>query len=74
MKIKSFSIELSDEAEIDLDNSYEFYHQDSPKVADTFYKQINTGFENIRQSPKSFPIVHKSVRKYVLEKFPFVIY
>lgn len=74
MKTKSFSIEISDEAEIDLDKSYAFYHQDSPKVADTFFKQINIAFDNIRQSPKSFPIVYKSVRKYVVKKFPFVIY
>lgn len=74
MKTKPFSIELSDEAEVDFDKSYEFYFEDSPKVADTFFKQMNIGFENIKQNPKSFPIAHKSVRKYVVKKFPFVIY
>ncbi len=48
MKTKSFSIELSDEAEVDFDKSYEFYYEDSPKVADTFFKRINLGFENIK--------------------------
>jgi toxin ParE1/3/4 len=74
MKIKPFSIELSDEAEVDFDKSYEFYYEDSPKVADTFFKRINLGFENIKQNPTSFPIAHKDVRKYVVKKFPFVIY
>ena len=74
MRTKTFSIELSDEAEVDFDKSYEFYFEDSPKVADTFFKQINIGFENIKENPKSFPIVHKYVRKYVVKKFPFVIY
>lgn len=74
MKPKPFSIELSDEAEVDFYKSYEFYFEDSPKVADTFFKQINFGFENIKQNPKSFPIAHKTTRKYVLKKFPFVIY
>ena len=74
MKTKPFSTELSDEAEVDFDKSYEFYSEDSPKVADTFFKQINLSFDNIKQNPKSFPIAHKDVRKYVVKKFPFVIY
>ncbi len=74
MKTKPFSIELFDEAEVDFDRSYKFYYEDSPKVADTFFKRINLGFENIKQTPKSFPIAHKDVRKYVVKKFPFVIY
>jgi len=74
MKTKSFSIELSDEAEVDFDKSYEFYYEESPKVADTFFKRISLGFENIKQSPNTFPIAHKDVRKYVVKKFPFVIY
>lgn len=74
MRTKPFSIELSDEAEVDFDKSYEFYSEDSPKVADIFFKQINLGFENIKQNPKSFPIAHKDVRKYIVKKFPFVIY
>lgn len=74
MKTKPFSLELSDEAEVDFDKSYEFYFEDSPKVADTFFKQINNGFENIKRAPESFPFAHKDVRKYVVKKFPFVIY
>ena len=74
MKTKSFSIELSDEAEVDFDKSYEFYFEDSPKVADSYFKQMNISFENINHNPKSFSIVHKHVRKYVVKKFPFVVY
>ncbi len=74
MTIKSFSIELSNEAENDLDKSYEFYFKDSPKVADKFFRQINLSLERIRKNPQSFPIAHKEIRKLVLKKFPFVIY
>ena len=74
MKTKSFSIELSDEAEVDFDKSYEFYYEDSSKVAETFFYRINLCFEDIKQNPKSFPIAHKDLRKYVVKKFPFVIY
>ena len=74
MKTKLFSIEISDEAEIDFDKSYEYYYEDSPKVADIFFKRINLSLENVKQNPDSFSIVYKNVRKYVVKKFPFVIY
>lgn len=74
MKTKQFSIDLSAEAEVDFDKSFEFYFEDSPKVADTFFKQINHSFENIIQNPNSFPIAYKDARKYIVKKFPFVIY
>lgn len=74
MKTKPFSVVVSDEAEIDFDKSYKYYYEDSTKVADTFFKRINIGFENIKQNPSSYPIVHEDVRKYVVKKFPFVIY
>ena len=46
MKAKRFSIEVSDEAEIDFDKSYEYYSEESPKVADSFFRQINLSLEN----------------------------
>ena len=74
MKAKKFSIEISDEAEIDFDKSYEYYFEDNPKVADTFFKKINISLEDIKQDPFTFPIVYKEVRKYLVHKFPFIIY
>lgn len=74
MKGKAFKIEISDEAEIDLDNSYEYYYNESPKVADTFFQRINMSLENIKKAPLSFPLVHKNLRKYIVKTFPFVIY
>ncbi len=74
MKKKLFNIELSEEAIEDFDNSYNFYYEDSFKVADTFFKQINISFEIIKQNPTSFPVVYKDVRKFVVKKFPFLVY
>ncbi|WP_010419538.1 type II toxin-antitoxin system RelE/ParE family toxin [Anaerophaga thermohalophila] len=74
MKVTKFSIEISDEAEIDFDKSYEYYFEESPKVANAFFKRINISLEDIKQNPFTFPIAHKEVRKYLVRKFPFVIY
>ena len=42
MKGKPYNIEISEKAENDFDNSYEYYYDDRPKVADTFFRLINT--------------------------------
>jgi toxin ParE1/3/4 len=74
MKKKSFKIELSNEAEIDFDKSYEFYTLKSEKNSDNFYKSINSALNKICKSPSVNPKIYKEIRKLVLKKFPFVIY
>ena len=74
MKGKLFSIDISEEAESDFDNSYKFYYYESPKIAETFFQRINISLEKIKKTPISFPEVHKNLRKYTVKKFPFVIY
>lgn len=64
---KPYSIEISDEAECDFDNSYKYYFADSPKVADAFFQRINISFESIKKIPFSFPEVYKNVRKFTKE-------
>lgn len=74
MKTNRFSIELSDEAEFDFDKSYDYYLEDSLRTADVFFKKINQGFNDIQKSPFAFPVAIQDIRKYVVTKFPFVIY
>lgn len=71
---KPYSIEVSDEAESDFDNSYKYYFEESPIIANAFYQQINISFESIKKTPYSFPVVYKNVRKFTVKKFPFLIY
>lgn len=74
MKAKKYSIELSEEAEADLEKSYAYYLEESPKLADTFFKSINSIFNDIKRNPLIFPVAYEDIRKYVVKKFPFVIY
>ena len=74
MKSIPLSIEFSDEAELDFDNSFHYYLEESSKVADSFLKQINKSLSEIKQRPLSFPVIFNNIRKYTVKKFPFVIY
>ena len=74
MRTKPFNLEISDEAETDLKNAYQFYAEESTRVAESFFKQINSSLETIKKNLRSFPYAYKSVQKFVVKKFPFVIY
>ena len=74
MKKKRYKIELSDEAESDFDKSYEYYSYKNEKVANDFFKNVNNSLEEIAKNPSTYPKVINEVRKYVIKKFPFIIY
>ena len=69
-----FNLELSSEAEIDFDNSYEYYNKQSKLVADKFYNSVNNSLNSIQNNPYSFQVLYKNIRSFALNKFPFVIY
>jgi plasmid stabilization system protein ParE len=74
MQEKHFNIELSDNAERDFENSYNYYEKISYKIANDFFLQIDKSLEGIKMMPLSFPIIFKKTRKFVVKKFPFIIY
>jgi len=74
MKKKQYSIELSKESETDFDDSFNYYAKQSKTIANNFYQDVNTGLGIIAENPNAFQKVYKNVRRYVMSKFPFVIY
>jgi plasmid stabilization system protein ParE len=74
MKKKLYNLELSNEAEDDFDESYEYYSFKSTKIADNFFNIINASFSDISNNPFQYQNIFKDVRKYVVRKFPFIIY
>ena len=74
MKAGPYSIEISEEAEFDFDKSYDYYYEISPNLADAFFKSIDTCFKIIQESPLSYQVIHKGIRRFTLKRFPFVIY
>jgi len=74
MKKAKYRIELSDDAELDFDQSYKYYAKESKQLAQKFYNEVNDSFHKITENPESQPIADFDTRKYVLKKFPFVVY
>lgn len=54
MKGKPYSLEISEDAEDDFDNSYIWYYNENPKLAHTFFHDINSSLANIKRNPFHF--------------------
>ena len=74
MKAGPYSIEISEEAEFDFDKSYDYYNEISPNLADAFFKSMDTCFNIIQESPLLCQVIYKSIRRFTLKRFPFVVY
>lgn len=67
---KQYEIELSNEAEDDFDNSYEYYANVSEKVADNFYRQVDNSLTNISENPLRYPEFIKVSENMLWESSP----
>ncbi len=74
MQKKPCKIEISNEAEDDFTNAYEFYAKKNKELADNFYRFVDQSLNKIANNPKGFQKSFKNIHRHVMKKFPFVIY
>lgn len=73
MKLKS--IRLRSEAELEIEEAFEYYLRDNPRVASRFLDEITASFKKVQINPLLYPRYTKNTRRRVLGSFPFsVIY
>lgn len=58
------------EAERDIDNSYNWYEDQSSGLGAEFLRALNATLASIRRNPFAYPIVHKKVRRTLVTRFP----
>ena len=73
--MRSKPIRLRSEAELEIEEAFEYYLRESPRIADRFLKQISASFKKIQKNPLLYPPYTKNTRRRILGSFPFsVIY
>ncbi len=70
----SLEIVLFLDAEEDINSSYLWYEIQKPGLGKSFIQFIENSFRNILALPEAFPATDYALRKYVVRKFPFIIY
>ena len=73
MSLKSVRLRL--EAELEIEDAFERYRRESPRIAQRFLNEITESFKKIQKNPRLYPPYTKNTRRRVLGSFPFsVIY
>jgi plasmid stabilization system protein ParE len=68
------SVLLREEAEQDLFDTSLWYEQQRPRLGHEFLDDVQSVIDRISEQPLSFPLVHRSARRAVLNRFPFCVY
>jgi len=70
----SYKLILRQEAERDLTETYKWYNEMVPGLGSDFLAVVERALESIQENPARFPIIHREVRRALLNRFPYGIF
>jgi toxin ParE1/3/4 len=71
--VNLYAIVVSSETELDLAEARDAYRSVSVSLEARFRSAVDAAIASIRQNPFLYPVVHKSLRRVLLRKFPYFI-
>ncbi|OHD13661.1 MAG: hypothetical protein A2086_01075 [Spirochaetes bacterium GWD1_27_9] len=69
-----YEILLSDESEIDVIESYSYFCSIDVKLGEKFIFEIDKALDFISENHSIFSPIYQNIRRYLVKKFPFIIY
>lgn len=68
------TLALRREAEVDIFDAFRWYESRRPGLGHAFVDELDGAFERVAETPTSFPVVYRDLRRLLLRRFPYVIY
>jgi plasmid stabilization system protein ParE len=66
---------LTPEADLDAQYAIRWYDERSRELGDDFLRKVNECIASVEKSPERYPVVHRQMRRALVERFPYeVIY
>ena len=62
------------EAERDIRDAHEWYSSITRDLGEQFITEVENAFERITDNPSAFPILHRSIRRSLLRRFPYAVF
>ncbi len=62
------------EAEADIEESFNWYEGECPGLGHEFRRALGAAILRIRSSPLSFSIVHRQIRRTLVNRFPHAFF
>jgi toxin ParE1/3/4 len=70
----SFSLSIRKEAEADISEAFEYYESCRESLGADFILCIEESITRIENNPRQYKIIHKTVHRALVRKFPYGIY
>ena len=68
------SVRLRPRAETDLQEAFAWYEEQRAGLGQDFLLTVEVTLARIERNPKSFPVVHRTVRRALLRRFPYCVF
>mgnify|MGYP003679501893 CR=1 FL=1 len=70
----NYDVRLREEAEIDLTEASIWYQEQQPGLGHEFIHEVSSTLQSIQESPLSFPVIYRDMRRVLTRKLPFSIF
>ncbi len=60
-------------ARADLVDARDWYEHEAPDLGRSFLAAVDVVVERMRSNPQQFPVVHKTIRRTRLRRFPYAL-
>ncbi|MUG94367.1 type II toxin-antitoxin system RelE/ParE family toxin [Scytonema sp. UIC 10036] len=69
----TYQLTISPEAELDIQDAFEWYEQRNSGLGSEFVRAVDSCFALIGRNPLAYPIVYRQVRRALIRRFPYGI-
>ncbi|MDZ8085961.1 MAG: type II toxin-antitoxin system RelE/ParE family toxin [Nostoc sp. DedQUE12b] len=71
----SYQLIISPEAEVDIQDAFEWYEQRESGVGSEFVRAVDSCLALIERNPSTYPVVYQQARRLLIRRFSYgVIY
>jgi toxin ParE1/3/4 len=70
----SIPVLIRPEAESDIEDAFTWYEKRRRGLGSDFLLCVEEGLSKIQHSPKTYPVVHKNIRRLLIRRFPYGIF
>jgi len=67
-------VDLTPEAQADVEEVHAWYAERGVGLAEAFRRSLEQCIANIATHPESYSVVHRSVRRALLRRFPYCVF
>ena len=70
----TYQIKISEEAELDLEEAYQWYEKQVNQLGSEFIRMVDHQLALIQKNPFACPLIYRNIRRKLLPRFPYGLF